>query len=203
MKWTYTVAAVLVLCTVGPSQSQRSDLPSAFQKCRTVTTGDLIDKTAPIFSDYPVPPPEPVKHPRLDLSSNAIARTYRTVLRTEIARGPNFAGPYRVAVWGCGSSCSMFAVVNLDTGRVITPEGFSHTSGVFLEIDNQKLLPESQSEYSALGFRKDSRLIVVLGDLDEDENREGAFYLTLEHERLRLIHSTRVKKDCEDSRTKQ
>jgi hypothetical protein len=128
---------------------------------------------------------------------------YRTVLRSEIAKGSNFAGHYRVAVWGCGSSCSMFAVVNLITGRVITPEGFSYTSGVHFGVDNQKAFPESQRDYWLLGFAKDSRLLVVLGDLDEDESREGAFYFVLDHERLRLIHSTPVKKNCENLRDKR
>jgi hypothetical protein len=202
MKSYYRAAVFLMLCAAGPLQGQ-IDLPSAFDKCRTVTTEDVTDKTAPTFSAYRVPSPETVENPRLDLKSNPTARMYRTVLRREIAQGPNFAGHYRVAVWGCGSSCSMFAVVNLNTGRVITPEGFSHTSGVYFGVDNRKFFHESQSEYWLLGFRKDSRLLVVLGDLDEDESREGAFYFALEHERLRLIHSTSVKKDCENLRAKR
>jgi len=179
---------------------QHDDLPSAFDKCRMVTTEDVIDKRAPTFATYRDTSPETVENPNLDLKSNPTARMYRTVLRSEIARGPNFAGHYRVAVWGCGSSCSMFAVVNLITGRVITPEGFSVASGVYFDIVDQKALGGSQSEYWLLGFRKDSRLLVVLGDLDEDESREGAFYFVLDHERLRLIHSTPVKKECENLR---
>jgi hypothetical protein len=182
---------------------QHDDSPSAFDKCRMVTTEDVIDKGAPTFATYRVTSPETVENPNLNLNSNPTARMYRTVLRSEIAKGPNFAGHYRVAVWGCGSSCSMFAVVNLITGRVITPEGFSHTSGVHFGVDNQKAFPESQRDYWLLGFTKDSRLLVVLGDLDEDESREGAFYFVLDHERLRLIHSTPVKKNCENLRDKR
>ena len=54
-----------------------------------------------------------------------------------------------------------------------------------------------------MGFRNDSRLLVILGDLDEDESREGAFYFVLDNERLRLIHSTPVKKNCENLRDKR
>jgi len=163
----------------------------------------MVDKRAPMFAAYRVKFPETSNNPRLDLNSNPTARMYRTVLRREIEQGPNFAGHYRVAVWGCGSSCSMFAVVNLNTGRVITPQGFSHTSGVYFGVDNQKLFSESQSEAWPLGFTKDSRLLVVLGDLDEDESREGAFYFVLDHERLGLVHSTPVQKDCENLRGKR
>jgi hypothetical protein len=204
MKWNYHAAAVLlVLCVTGLLQGQQVDAPSEFDNCRIVTTADLADKDAPTFASYRVAIPQAFDAPKLDLRSNPTARMYRTVLRGEVARGPNFAGHYRVAVWGCGSSCSMFAVLNLNTGRVITPERFSYTSGLYLGVDNQKVFPESQKDYGLLAFTKDSRLLVVLGDLDEDESREGAFYFVLDHERLRLIHSTQVKKNCENLRDKR
>jgi len=94
----------------------------------------------------------------------------------------------------------MFAVVNLKTGRVITAEDFYSTSTVYFGVEDQKVFPDSQSGDEVFGFRKDSRLLVVLGDLNEDENREGAFYFALEGERLHLIHSTTVTKDCESLR---
>jgi len=194
------IALAAYWCWVPEIRTQQDDSPPAFDKCRTVTTEDVTDKRAPTFAAYRVTSPETVENPNLDLTSNPTARTYPTSLRREMAQGPNFAGHYRVAVWGCGTSCSMFAVVNLATGRVITPEGFSHTSGVYFGVDSQTLLPGSQRDSWLVGFTKDSRLLVVLGDLDEDESREGAFYFVLEHERLRLIHSTPVKKNCESLR---
>lgn len=202
MKWNYAIAGVLILsCTYASAAwGRQDDFPSAFDKCRIVTTADLTDKRAPVFNDYRVASPETVGNPKVDLTTNPIARMYPSVLRQEISHGPNFAGHYRLAAWGCGSSCTMLAVVNLNTGRVITPEGFSRTSGVYFAIDTQKLLPKADPEYSLLAFRKDSNLLAVFGDLDEDERREGAFYLLLEHDHLRLIHSTRVRKDCEDLR---
>jgi hypothetical protein len=187
------IALAAFWCLVPEIRAQQDDSPSAFDKCRTVTTKDVTDKRAPTFAAYRVTSPGSVENPSLDLKSNPIAPMYQTVLRQETAQGPNFAGRYRVAVWGCGSSCSMFAVVNLDTGRVITPEGFSHTSGVYFGADTQKLFPESQRDFWLLGFTKESKLLVVLGDLDEDASREGAFYFVLDHERLRLIHSGKEK----------
>lgn len=95
----------------------------------------------------------------------------------------------------------MFAVINLSTGRVITPDGFSSTSGVYFDVDESKqLLPDSESEYWLLAFKKTSRLLVVFGALDEDDSREGAFYFVLNQERLQLIRKTIVKKDCEELR---
>lgn len=196
MKSIVYAVVLLILCMPVRPQARQDDVPSAFVKCRIVTTADIADKDAPTFASYRVAVQRTPHTPRLDLNSNPVANEYRTVLRREVAVGPNFAGHYRVATWGCGSSCAMFAVVDLTSGRVITPKGFSDTSGVYIGVDNQKAFPGSQSEDSLLAFRKDSRLLVVLGDLDEDETREGAFYFILDRERLCLIHSTRVKKNC-------
>lgn len=190
-------------CFVPELQAQQDDLPSVFDKCRMVTTDDVTDKHAPTFAAYLVTFQETMENPKLNLNSNPIARMYRTVLRHEVTLGPNFAGHYRVAVWGCGTSCSMFAVINLKTGRVITPDGFSRTSGVYFGVESWDVLPQSQRDAGLFGFRKDSRLLVVLGDLDEDESREGAFYLVLNNERLRIIHSTLITKDCENLRGKR
>ena len=68
---------------------------------------------------------------------------------------------------------------------------------MYFGVEEQTVFPDSQSGDELLGFRKDSRLLVVLGDIDEDESREGAFYLVLEGEHLRSIHSTLVKRDCQ------
>jgi hypothetical protein len=199
MKRNYGAAAFLLLAFTG-LMHRGQDFPSAFEKCRIVTSADLMDKKAPTFATYSVAVSQVLGGPSLDLKSNRTARMYQTILREEVSQGPNFAGNYRLAVWGCGSSCAMFAVVNLRTGRVITPESFSVTSGVYFFVDVQKAFPNSQSQYGLFGFRKDSRLLVIAGDLDEDESREGAFYFVLDGERLRLIHSTVVKKDCESLR---
>lgn len=176
----------------------RQDGPTDYEKCRMVLASDLHDDNAPKFSDHPAAIREIISNPKLDLKSNPIARRHRTVLRLAAHEGPNFAGHYKVAVWGCGTSCAQFAVVNLKTGRVITPNGFGSNSYVFFGDDD--FLPQAESQDGDLRFRKDSKMLVVLGDLDEDETREGAFYFVIEAERLRLIHSTLVKKDCEKLR---
>jgi hypothetical protein len=201
MKLNCVAALLALLCASALSQGQQEDGPSAFDRCRLVTRADLTDKQAPTFAAYHVSSADTVQNPKLDLASNPIARMYRTVLRQEVAQGPNFAGHYGVAIWGCGSSCAMFAVVNLNTGRVITPERFSATSTVYFYVT--EFFHDSRSENEVFGFRKNSRLLIVLGDLDEDESREGAFYFVLDHERLRLVHSTLVTKDCENLRGKQ
>jgi hypothetical protein len=171
---------------------------TAYEECRTVTATDLFDRKAPAFADYPTTTREVISNPKLDLTSNAIARTYRTRLRQEVADGPNYAGHYTVAFWGCGTSCTMFAVVNLKTGKVITASEFTTVTGEHLNADD--FLPQTESDGWALRHRRDSALLVVVGAPDEDESRTGAFYYVVQGERLRLIHTTHVSKDCENAK---
>jgi hypothetical protein len=199
MKWR-DEAIMLLACAVFVLPHSQQDELSAFDKCRIVTSSDLTDNKAPRFTAYRIPTSEVIENPKLDLKSNPTARMYRTLLREEISKGANFAGHYRVAIWGCGTSCAMFAIVNLKTGRVITPEGFHSTSTVYFDVDDHAVFSHSLSRDAVFGFRKDSKLIGILGDLDEDESREGAFYFALDAERLRLNHSTPIKKDCENLR---
>jgi len=50
---------------------------------------------------------------------------YRTHLKRESKKGPNFNGHYRLVSWGCGSSCLEWAVVDLSNGNVwIAPPNY-------------------------------------------------------------------------------
>jgi hypothetical protein len=173
----------------------QQDGPTPAEECRFITNKDLADAKAPSFRRYPVAKERPGPIAKLDLNGNPIARTYRTVLRLEMTKGANFAGHYRVAVWGCGISCAMFAVVNLKTGMVITPKEFGFVSGTELATDDD-FIPRGKADSGFFRHRKDSALLVVLGAPDEDESRAGAYYFLLREERLNLVHSTRVDKDC-------
>jgi hypothetical protein len=173
MKMRSTIVIImLLLSSIAEFRAQQKAQTDA--ECGIITTTDLADLKAPAFDAYPSTVFKTISTPRLDVTSNPVAKEYRTVLRREISKGPNFADHYRVVVWGCGSSCAMFAVVNLKTGRVITPTGFSVVSGVHLATDD--FLPRAESDSWGFRYRKDSKLLVVLGALDEDDAREGAFY---------------------------
>ncbi len=160
--------------------------------CKVIRGKDLSDPKAPTFSAYRVQK-EQVPNPRLDLSSD-VARMFRTVFSQQTKKGPNYAGHYRVVVWGCGSSCASFAVVNLRTGRVVDMEYAHSMSGVDFEVED--FLPGTDSEDTSFRYRKDSKLLVVIGAPDEDAVRGGAFYYLLTGERVKLIHFTPAQKKC-------
>lgn len=186
------ILCILLISTA--AFGQKDNLTPA-EECRFVTAADLSDPKAPSFKNYPADTKEVVPSSKLNLTSNPFARKYRTVLRQEMAKGPNYAGYYRVAFWGCGTSCAMFAVVDLKNGTVITTREFSAVSGVYLAADD--FLRGTRSDSWGFRYENDSSLLVVLGAPDEDESRAGAYYFVLQGERLQLIHTTRVSKNCE------
>jgi hypothetical protein len=158
---------------------------------------DLADPSAPRFEDYSAQTSASRRTVKLDLNTNPIAREFRTVIRDEMSKGANFAGRYRVAIWGCGSSCAQFAVVNLETGRVITAKNVHTVSGVHLGADD--FLPDTESGAWGFRFKRNSRLLVLVGTINEDESKEGAFYYVLKSDHLVLTHKTTAGRNtCQD-----
>jgi len=182
------------LASFAQKPSQTNDPEPTNFDCHLITSEDLIDPSAPAFRSFPADASASVGRAALDIS-NPIARKYRTVIRQQMRLGPNFAGHYRVAIWGCGSSCNMFAVIDLESGGVITPSNHS-VSGVRLAAND--FLPDGFGDGAwGFRFRKDSRMLVLVGSLNEDEDQTGAFYYVLANGRLKLIHSTHAKgKNC-------
>jgi hypothetical protein len=93
------------------------------------------DRALPRFKDYPVNEPL-IRHPApVDFSRSPDERRFRTVLVRGARKGPNFAGHYTVVIWGCGSPCKSFAIVDARTGQVHSP-GFSLTLGACYRLDS-------------------------------------------------------------------
>lgn len=111
----------------------------------------------------------------VDLSSHPEAKTWRTRLIDAAKKGPNFAGHYTIAIWGCGTSCAAFGIIDAITGKVYFPTTLSHVSWAGWW----------GKEYG-LKFRLDSNLLIVYGSPNE-EDRKGIFYYTWENNALELI----------------
>lgn len=124
---------------------------------------------SPPFERYPAraapAPRTPAKSPRLNSKA---ARLYRTVIRTEFAEPANFAGHYRVAIWGCGTDCRNFAIVDKYSGATDTMPGVRAISGVMGNDDER------------VDFRANSSLLIVAGCFNEDcddSNAKAARFL--------------------------
>ncbi len=127
--------------------------------------------TAPKFGDFPAAVVSIAKPAAVDLRSAQGARQFRTVLREGAADGPNFAGHYTIVGWGCGSSCLDWAIVDALNGQVFFSPDSRIVSAVHVDVESG--MPGTDTEYTALRFRRDSKVIAVLGAPNEDAAREG------------------------------
>ena len=106
------------------------------------------DRRLPRFEDYPVNETR-ISHPApVDLKSSPDARRFRTALQQGASKGPNFAGHYTVVIWGCGSPCKAFAIVDAKTGSVHFP-GFSLTLGADYRLDSDLFIEDPAEMWRA------------------------------------------------------
>jgi hypothetical protein len=138
----------------------------------------------PRFEDYPAVETF-AGRPAPAVIASRRARLYRTTIREQAREGPNFAGRYTVATWGCGTGCLQFAVVDARTGRVyFHPQ--AEVVGAVTYQDEERLQ-----------FRRDSRLFIVSGQLlgRDGPEVEGKFYYEWRDNRFRLLRKGRVVTD--------
>ena len=106
----------------------------------------------PNFGDFPVAVyVGKVANPILDTPEK---RQFRTRISKAAANGPNFAGHFALAAWGCGTSCLFSAVIDVKTGVV----AFFPATVCCWPSDQKGIL-----------FKADSSLVVFKGMLDEQE----------------------------------
>jgi hypothetical protein len=138
-------------------------------------------RSLPRFEDYPAlrkfrgkPAPAIISHPR--------ARMFRTTIRTQAQNQPNFAGSYTLAIWGCGSDCRGFALIDSRSGRVyFNPKALNVIGVPFQEEDR-------------LQFRRDSRMLIISGYVEGlgGYQSEAKFYYEWVNNRFRLLKKTKV-----------
>ena len=102
------------------------------------------------------------------------------MIRKQAAEGPNFAGHYTVAIWGCGTSCAQFAIVDNATGEVFDPPFDGVTWG------------DERGDLKKFGihFGDDSSLLIVQG-CPEEKNCAARYY-NWDGRSLRLLHKEPV-----------
>jgi hypothetical protein len=134
----------------------------------TITPSD-IPADAPRFEDYPAKPTElPPVEP--DVQTHPRSRMFRTMIRRGAQGGPNFAGHYTMVSWGAGAGGLGWAIVNSETGEVFHPENFQFSDNNL--VDDTLYEPEG----SLVKYRLDSRLLVVIGGINETRENRGISY---------------------------
>jgi len=112
----------------------------------------------PTFADFPVKTIFKGKPAAPNLSTPN-ARRFRTQLRLQAPLGPDFAGHFKLARWGCGAGCVSVAVIDSITGDVyFAPFTFQ---------DGHRALEDGHEPtcHHASDFNLDSELFIVEGDI--------------------------------------
>lgn len=141
----------------------------------------------PVFADYPVRVEAAEGgRPAKVILVTAQARRYRTAIRGAAREPANFAGHFRVVTWGCGTDCRGFAILDRQTGVAYTPPGIDYVAGA----------PGNDEE--RVDFRRDSRLLVLNGLINDNEKLEAKhLYLWGGHQLTLLRRVPLVKEDIE------
>jgi len=150
---------------------------------------------SPRFDDYPVREVYKGRIAPVILDTKR-ARMFRSRLREDSRRGPNFAGHYTVVFWGCGTGCAQVAVVDARTGKVYWPP-----------IDYVDI-PVSPEEGDAdatphRNFRPDSKLLVLTRDRYDGRGGYTAYYYLFDKNRFRLLRRAEETYPDSESSTQQ
>jgi hypothetical protein len=136
------------------------------------------ESDAPRFADYPAQ--RRVRTWAAPVLASREARLHRSTIGAEVANGPNFAGDYTLAAWGCGNACTQVAIVAARNGRIVFPAELRRIGTDRVGTwDGGRAL-----RYRGLRFCRDSRLLAVVG---RTGTSEGATYFEWTGTQLREI----------------
>jgi hypothetical protein len=120
------------------------------------------------------------------------AHLYRTRLR-EASRGqPDFAGRYKIVSIGCGAGTVCPAIVNKATGQVHFVPAFRSVGWVLSDFTGAK-------KVERLNYRRDSRLLVILGMRNETERTGGVTLYDWRDGRPHLVRFVPAARLCQEN----
>lgn len=156
----FSLVSLLAFCLSGLPASAENALDH-----HTISRAD-IPTDAPRFEDFRITvfkgtPARP------DVSTHRRSRLFRTELREAASLGANFAGHYRLTSWGCGTACFQWAVIDLKSGQVFHPKNLASTDHVSVQEDL------FEGGIQAVHVRADSRLLVVMGEINQNPKMRG------------------------------
>ncbi|TLS78237.1 hypothetical protein FE236_00315 [Mariprofundus erugo] len=141
------------------------DIPTDAPKFEAYSSGD-------VFKGEPALP---------DVKSDPRSKLFRTAIREGARRGPNFAGHYTIVSWGCGAATACWAIVDAQSGEVFHPANLQTTDNVNIDY------AIADADDRLVQYRPDSKLLVVIGGINEDPELRGISYFVWEHNALNRI----------------
>ena len=145
----------------------------------------------PAFEDYPVPnrwhgkPAVPQFEAAGLPDSDPRARE---IVELQAEDGPNFAGHFTLARWGCATGCFRIVVIDAPTGRMFRDMPFA-TLDIGYDRDSE------QHKYGGLSFRAASSLLVAEGCFDNETHDKpdcARRYYRWDGAKFVLVHSVAV-----------
>jgi hypothetical protein len=141
-----------------------------------------------VFHNYAVHVAPNTPRPVQPNVSSGRARLYRTRIREGAEQGPNFADRYTIIRIGCGAATLCVAIEDATTGQVYFPPELRSVEALI--VDTGRVAVDT------LNFRRDSRLLIVVGSPNEQRRRAGISYYTWRSGRLSLIRFTPAAELC-------
>lgn len=187
MKRAMIAAGAVLALSAGAASAQVPPMPSE-PDCMI----HLSDVRHPLrFRDFPARPWRAAHYPRPILDT-PVKRAYRTRIRLDAAEGPNFAGHFRIALWGAGTGGIDVTFIDEQTGEVVFEPSLQLVWGGHVGDE-----PSGRDDYR-VRFRPDSRLVIVLGlpNEDEDDAKEGVYFYEWTGRRLKLLRFVPQARAC-------
>jgi len=95
----------------------------------------------PQFSAYSVSEIFKGKPAAPDVKSDPNAKRFITRIKEGAEKGPNFAGHYTLILWGCGTMCQSFTIVDSMNGKIYPPPSVTAT-GICYRLDSKLLITD-------------------------------------------------------------
>jgi hypothetical protein len=86
------------------------------------------------------------------------ADNFKAAITEAVAKGPNFAGKYVVAQWGCGTGCQGHAVVNVESGKIIA-FGPETRAGVGVSLESPIMITNPRENFPAIAEMQKADLV--------------------------------------------
>ncbi len=142
---------------------------------------------SPSFAQYEVAIRSKIRPTRPHLNTK-MARLFRTSIKNQAEKGPDFAGHYTIVLLGCGSSCRRYAIADALTGDVYFPKELD-AFGTSAWRDGDQLANEEPLQY-----KRASRLLIIVGSGKMDKfARKGKYFYEWKNNRLKLLRA--IKRD--------
>ncbi len=157
----------------------------AFPLCHAPFADLLSSKT---FSAYPAAGRAHIIRPATPDVTRGWAHLFRTVIREGARLGPNFAGHFTIIRIGCGAGTVCLAIADALTGKVYFPRQVRSATNLLIDT--------GKDDIDRLNFHRESKLLIVVGSVNERSKSYGMSYYRWDSGQLHLLHFVPAAKLC-------